>query len=106
MHRPVRSFAAAKVMALYETCKSATLAYADHVHFVVGLEFINQDPITGSEILISGPELELTQKPRSAIEPGFLEMTRIRLVDPLRLNELNNSDLNGVVAIGRGRLAL
>ena len=47
---PCDSRTAAKLMPLHQAGKTAALADADHVHFVVGLELVHQHAVAGLEV--------------------------------------------------------
>src|SRR5688572_22050862 len=93
------------MMALHKAGKPATLALADYIDLVVRLEFFNEDAVARLEVVVAGAQLELTEEFRS-FGVRFLEVTRHRLVDAARLDELHQPDLNRVVAVNGGRLAL
>src|ERR1017187_119678 len=104
-HRPVGAFAAAEVMALHQAGEAAALADADHVHLVLRLELVHQHLVAELEIVVAGPQLELAQE-LAAFRASLFEMTRGGFVDPLRLDELHQAELHGVIPVRGGRLAL
>src|SRR5262249_21469156 len=104
-HRTVRRSAAAEVMALHQASESAALAHPDHINLVLGLELIHQNLIAGLQIVIARTEPELAQELRT-FHTGLLQMSGGRLVDALRLDELDQSELDRVVAISGRRLTL
>src|SRR5260370_25180935 len=104
-HRSVRTLAAAEMMPLDHAGESAALADPDHVHHVFGLELVDQNFVPGLQIAIAAVELEFADELR-AFHAGFLEMSGGRLIEARRFDELEQSQLDSVIAIGRRRLAL
>jgi hypothetical protein len=93
------------MVALHHAGESFALADANHVHLVLGLELIHQHLVAGFEIVIAGAQRELPHK-LGALHAGFLQVAGDGLVDALRFDKLHQTQLNGVVAVGGGRLAL
>src|SRR5262245_39249800 len=93
------------MVALHQTREAATLADPDHVHLVLGLKLINQDFVAGLQVTRPAVETELADKLR-AFDSGLLQVPRGRLVDPRRLDELEQAKLHRVIAVGSRRLAL
>src|SRR5687767_7245437 len=60
-HRAVRSRTAAEMMPSHDARESAAFAHADHVHFLVRLELVHQNPITRLQIAMAGTEAKLLQ---------------------------------------------
>src|SRR4051812_8439705 len=93
------------MMPLHETGEPAPFTYTDDIHFVGRLELVHQDAVTGLEVVVAGSQLEFAEELR-AIHAGLLQVTSNRLVNALRLHELDKADLNGIVAIGSRGLSL
>src|SRR5579859_3848326 len=104
-HGSVRSLASTEMMPLDHAGESSPLADPLHVHHVLGLELIHQHLVAGLQIAVAAVELELADELR-AFDPGLLEMPGGRLIDARRLDELEQPQLDRVVAIGGRRLAL
>src|SRR5439155_26752707 len=100
-----RAFAATEMMPLHHAGEPATLADSDHVHLVLGLELIDQNLVAGLQIAVPAAGAKLAHELR-ALDSRFLQMPGGRLIDPRRLDELEQSELDRVVSVRRRRLAL
>src|SRR5262245_3207903 len=103
-HRTVRCAAAAKMMPFDETGKATPLARADDMHQLVYGKNIDHDLIAGIRSLFTLNGNFASETRRRDIR--FFEMTRHRLGDALRLDELDEAELHGIVSILLLRLFL
>ena len=105
----MRALAAAEVMALDHAGEAAALADPDHVHLVLGLELIDQHLVARLQIArawVAGlAETKLPDELR-ARHSGLLQVPCRGLVNPRRLDELEQTELHRVIAVGGRRLPL
>src|SRR5262249_45332952 len=100
----MRCTAAAEVMALDETGKAASFARPDNVHQFIRIEDVHHDLIAGIPgfVTLHGNFSSESSRP----DICFLEMTGHRFIHALRLDELDEPELHGVVPVGLLRLLL
>src|SRR4051812_10813547 len=98
----MRCAAAAKMMALDQTGETPALAGPDNMNQFVHIEDIDHHLISGIGSFFS-LNCNFACEPRRC-DIRFFEVTGHRLVDALRLDKLDESQLNGVVSILLRRL--
>src|SRR5688572_10215145 len=103
--RAVRRGTAAEMMPPDDARESAAFAHADHVRFLVRLELVYQNPIARLQIPMARTEAKFLQIAH-AVHGRLLQVSRLRLINPLRFDSLDQAELDRVVAVDGGRLAL
>src|SRR5262245_28857140 len=104
-HRTVRRTATAKMMPLHEAGKTATLAGSDDVHYFAIREDVDQDLISGIRRFATRHASLAQNANRRRVVTGLGEMTRLRFVYPLRFDEFDEAELDGVISVlGHGLL--
>src|SRR5690348_8177564 len=97
-HRAVARFAAAVVPALHTALKTFALAHAAHIDVFAYLKAIHQNAVARLSLVLRILQANLAEVPHRR-DARLFEMARQRLVDPLRLNEFHEAQLDGIVAI-------
>src|SRR5438105_4452800 len=98
-HGPVSRIAAPEVVTPDDAGKSAPLAHADHVDFVVGLELVGQNAIACLQITDrSRFEAKLALE-FDALGAGLLQMPGLGLRNAGLAGVLHQSELHGIVAV-------
>src|SRR5271165_1546525 len=97
-HRAMRRVAAAIVPALHAALKSLAFADAAHVDVLAHFEAVHQNAIARLGLVLGVCDLHFAQTPHGC-NAGLLEMPSERFRKPLRLDELDETELHRVVTV-------
>ena len=86
-------------MPLDVALKAAPLGVGDHIHLLGNLELLGKNPVAGVELGVLGAgQAKLPQEARR-LNAGLLEVALHRTLHMFRLDELDVTQLHGVIAV-------